>query len=157
MRRQGKDDDQVEVKAAGGGLPQNIWETISAFANTEGGFLLLGLDESLGFAPAEGFSPDKILNQLRAGMGDGPTENPKVQPVPNFQVRQDEVDEAPVVLVEIEPLRHDDPHRKPPCFVVAQGILRGSYKRVGDADRHLNPYELYLLDLAARHRRSCSS
>lgn len=151
LRRQGKDDDQVEVKAAGGGLPKSIWETVSAFANTDGGVLLLGLDESQGFAPAEGFAPDRVLNQFRAGMGDAPTDQPKVQPVPNFRVRQYEIDAAPLVLIDIEPLRHDDPRRTPPCFVIAQGILRGSYKRVGDADKHLTPYELYLLDLAARH------
>ena len=48
MRAAGTDLHLVEVKAAAGGLPTDVVETLSAFANGGGGTLLLGLDEQAG-------------------------------------------------------------------------------------------------------------
>lgn len=64
LRRIGTDTPTVEVKAAGGGLPRSIGETVSAFANGSGGILLLGLSESDRFAPAEGFRAAAVRDAL---------------------------------------------------------------------------------------------
>ena len=60
LRRQGSDTRGIEAKAAHGGYPQNTAETMSAFANTPGGgVLVLGIDEARGFQVVGVYDPAK--------------------------------------------------------------------------------------------------
>lgn len=124
LRRQGRDDALVEAKAAGGGVPKSVWQTISAFANTDGGLIILGLDEQTEFSPAEGFDPQRILDALHSGLDDSHSADPKVLPIPPHDAQHADVDGAPVVTLRIGAL-HEVPGAVMPCFVSAQGIERG--------------------------------
>jgi len=64
--------DDFEVKEAADALPKNIWETVSAFSNTSGGWLVLGVKQIgkrfdiQGINNAEKIESD-LMNALRGG------------------------------------------------------------------------------------------
>lgn len=71
LRAQGTDDAEVEVKRSGQRLSSDIWESVSAFANTAGGIIILGLSEPEGFTAAKGFDLQANLDDFISGVGDG--------------------------------------------------------------------------------------
>ncbi|MDQ6524056.1 ATP-binding protein [Nocardioides sp. LHD-245] len=149
LRRQATDDAEVEVKACGGGLGANVWDTVSAFANTHGGYLLLGLDEADGFVPARGFNLDRVRDQFVEGIGDGGSDGRLAMP-PSYDLERHLVDGAPVLLISIA---ENDLGTKP-CYVRAKGVQGGSYKRVDDKDIKLSTTELFEMQRALTPQES---
>lgn len=141
----------IEVKSAAGGLPKDMWPTVSAFSNGDGGLIILGLDESRGFAAAEGFDPAAIREAVadgfrprRSGEGAGP-----VSPRPIGSVDVATVDGHQVVVADVEGL----PAAQKPSFVTNKGKEAGTYERVGDGDRRMSTYGVFLLSTNAEQPR----
>lgn len=132
LRRLGLEPTDVEVKAAGGGLPSSVPETISAFANGSGGTLLLGIDEEAGFRSVQGFQPSRIRDALADACAN------KVEPPCRAPIQVEEFEGAVLLRLDISEL---DPVEKP-CFVQSRGHYGGSFIRGGDGDRRLNHYEV---------------
>jgi ATP-dependent DNA helicase RecG len=63
-RLQEKEALDLEFKSAKGGLPKAIWPTISAFANTQGGWIVLGVDEQQNPPVIGVTNPDRMLQNL---------------------------------------------------------------------------------------------
>ena len=65
-----KENNRLEAKKAQGGLPHGIWETYSAFANTFGGYILLGVienaDKSFSSVPLP--SPERLVADFWNGI-----------------------------------------------------------------------------------------
>jgi ATP-dependent DNA helicase RecG len=71
LRRARTDTLRVEAKRAERELPRRLWETLSAFANTRGGgLLILGLDQEAGFAAAGVQDPGKVMQDLASVCGE---------------------------------------------------------------------------------------
>lgn len=132
MRRIGAELTDVEVKAAVGGLPATVPETVSAFANGSGGTLLLGLNEENGFRLAPGFDPKAIRDALAGACAD------KLEPPLRAPIEVEEFEGGSIVRLDVAEL---DPVEKP-SFVKARGAYGGSFVRGGDGDRRLTHYEV---------------
>lgn len=143
LRRIGRDDAHSEVKECAHGLSKDVWESVSAFANTEGGELILGLSERDGFVPVTDFAIDRVCDQFVSGIGDGGVPG-LLTNAPTYQVRRVEVDDSVVLVVRIDELEAS----QKPCYITARGIQGGSFKRLDDKDVRLTPNELYALQSA---------
>jgi len=144
LRALGRDDEQVEAKSCGPRLSTDVWESVSAFANTEGGILLLGLDEREGFAPVRGFDLDRTLSQFVEGIGDGGIAGAKLTNPPRYRASTALVDGSAVLAVEIS----ENPIGTKPCFISARSMNGGAFKRVGDKDIRLSSTEIFEMQMA---------
>lgn len=56
---------KLEFKKAADALPKSVWETYSSFANTDGGQIILGIDERKGkFIPVGVSYPEKVIKEF---------------------------------------------------------------------------------------------
>lgn len=85
LRAQHNDDADYEAKSCATTLSKRVWESVSAFANTDGGTLLLGVDENENFTVPPQFDADKTINQFVDGMGDGSKDGAKVVSPPRIR------------------------------------------------------------------------
>lgn len=139
LRAQHNDDADYEAKSCTTTLSKSVWESVSAFANTDGGTLLLGVDENKNFTVPPQFDADKTINQFVDGMGDGSKDGAKVVSPPPYSIHRDTLDGAQMVSVQV----HENDAAHKPCYVKSKSVSTGSYKRQDDKDILLSPTELF--------------
>jgi len=128
LRLAGGDTARIEVKSAGGGLPESVTPTLSALANLPGGgVLILGLDESEGFQPVGLDDP----NTLKQGLG---SQARAFTPPVRLDITDAQVDGKAVVIAEVAECDTADK----PCRVTSTGK---AYLRSHDGDYELSPLE----------------
>ena len=135
LRRAGTDLETIEAKSASRALPKTVVETLSAFSNTRGGLLLLGVDEARGFAPVEGIDAVKLAADLASAA--------EAQMEPPLSPRIDIVAHggSAAVIAQIDALEAS----RRPCYVGVRGLSRGVFRRTHDGDRRLTTYEVHVL------------
>lgn len=137
------EEQTVEVKTAARGCPERLYDTFSAFSNQDdGGVLVFGLDERQDFAKVGVYDAQDLQKKL---MEVGEEMTPVVRPVLSV------FDENGLVFVTAEIPPTDLTDR--PCFKTAKGRLKGSYVRVGDADKPMTEYEVYSYEAYRRKYR----
>lgn len=98
IRLGGIEWDDFEAKTAKSELPKNIWETVSAFANTIGGWIVLGVVQKGQTMIVEGVdNPEKIEQDFSTVLRSGQKFN---QPL-IFKVRKIDVDSKTVIAFYI--------------------------------------------------------
>lgn len=126
----------VEAKRAAREMPSDLPETLSAFANTsEGGVVLLGIDEASGFSITGVQDVERVSSRLAQACRD------ELEPPISPMLASDEVDGKAVVVIEVPEL---PPHQKP-CFIKSRGLVNGAFLRIGGTNRKLTAYETAVL------------
>ncbi|MFC5369589.1 ATP-binding protein [Arcanobacterium bovis] len=136
LRAHKTDNLRVEAKAAVGGVPKKLSRTISAFSNTAGGLILLGLDENAGFIPAENFDAKRIADGLSRMCADDLT------PPIRAQIEIVLFEDSEIVVAIIDEL----PAYDKPAWITTAGKYASSYVRGHDGDRALTNYEIDRLE-----------
>lgn len=135
LRALGSDDCDVEAKRAENTLPKSVRETLSAFANTHGGTLILGLDESASFRATGVRDAAKISADLASLC------SAEMEPPLRPKIKTHRFDDVDLVVAEIPELERV----RKPCYYAGAGMINGSFARVGDGDRRLSNYEVHLM------------
>lgn len=131
----------IEVKAAQGGCPKRLYDTLSSFSNQDGGgILLFGIDEKQSFIPVGVYDLQDLQKKVTEQC------NQMVPPV-RAVFTLAEIDGFPICSAEIPSL--DLVER--PCYYSGTGRIKGSYIRVGDADLPMTDYEIYTYEAFKCH------
>ena len=131
----------IEVKAAQGGCPKRLYDTLSSFSNQDGGgILLFGIDEKQSFIPVGVYDLQDLQKKVTEQC------NQMVPPV-RAVFTLAEIDGFPICSAEIPSL--DLVER--PCYYSGTGRIKGSYIRVGDADLPMTDYEIYTYEAFKYH------
>lgn len=128
------ENNRIEAKKAAGGFPNSLWETYSAFANTVGGLILLGVEESrdkklkvTGVPDAAGY-----MATLWATVNDPGKVSANI--LSDEDVAVHTIDGKEVLVVAVP--RAD--RRQRPVYI-GDSPFNGAYRRDGEGDYHCSP------------------
>ena len=124
------ENDELEFKGAKGGFPGSFWETYSAFANTNGGIIILGIKEKQDGLKSDNLTHedvDKLQKDLWAGLGNRNTINLNL--LNNDDVKPLKVEDSYVLIVMVPRASRD---QRP--VHVGHDPYSGTYRRGYEGD-----------------------
>ena len=132
-----RENNRIEAKKALGGLPHSIWETYSAFANTFGGIILLGVEEHKDktLHAIDLPYPEKLINEFWDIVNNPNKVNVNI--LTNNHVRIEEINGCRIVIIEVPRAQR---YYKP--VYVDGNPVTGTYRRNGEGDYHCTEEEL---------------
>lgn len=124
-----QENNRLEAKQAVGGFPHSLWETYSAFANTLGGLILLGVEE----LPDKSFHAVHLPNpQALVEIFWQQVNNPQIASINLLQPEQVQIVQTggeSVVLIEVPRAAQ---WQRP--VYVGGDMYQGTYRRTGEGD-----------------------
>ena len=141
-----RENNRIEAKKALGGLPKSIWETYSAFANTLGGIILLGVIETADktFDSVDLSDPDGLIREFWHIIND--PMKVSVNILAEKDVYVEEVGGDHIVVIKVPCA---DRAYKP---VYVDNDTRNTYRRNGEGDYRCTyeEYQAIVRDAAVR-------
>ena len=141
-----RENNQIEAKQALGGLPESIWETYSAFANADGGIILLGVEElpDKTLHAMDLLDPQWLIDDFHAVLNDPVQVSVNILTDEDIQIHA--VDGKHSIAITV-------PKADARCRPVYVGgdVIRGTYRRNGEGDYRCSPEEIEAM-LAERER-----
>ncbi|MCL2089133.1 MAG: putative DNA binding domain-containing protein [Oscillospiraceae bacterium] len=123
-----REDNRLEAKKSEGGLPQSMWQTYSAFANTDGGIILLGVvenpDKTLNIIGIK--NPEKLVTDFWNTVNNPSKVNLNIVKDKNVQIIEHE--NKKIIAIEIPRAERTD---KP---IYLKNDIWNAYRRNGDGD-----------------------
>lgn len=132
-----KESNRLEAKKATGGLPKSIWETYSAFANTNGGIILLGVEENeKHFLHPVGLpNPDWLIREFWEIISD--PDKVSVNILSKRNVRMEEVDRKKIIVIEVPAAGVS----VRPVYIT-KDPYSGTFRRIGEGDYKCSEVEV---------------
>ena len=126
-----REDNCLEVKKATNGLPHSIWETYSAFANSEGGLIVLGIEEDKNHQlHITGVNnPDELVRDFWNTINNPQKISLNILTDKMVSVRT--VEDKQIVVIEIPRAERE----MRPVYVGTDPV-RGTYRRNNEGDFH---------------------
>lgn len=124
-----RENNRIEAKKALGGLPKSIWETYSAFANTIGGYILLGVEEykDKSLHTVDLPNPENLVNEFWDIINNRRKVSVNILSCEDVSI--EEVDGNHIIVIHVpRARRHDKP------VYIDGNPLTGSYRRSGEGD-----------------------
>ncbi len=141
-----RENNRLEAKRALGGLPKSIWETYSAFANTLGGIILLGVEEHSDHSlhPIDLPEPESLIREFRTLLNDPNKVSANVLSPDDIAI--EDANGKNIIVVRVP--RAERSER--PVFI--DGNPLNSYRRSGEGDYRCEKEEIdtMLRDASAR-------
>ena len=134
-----RENNRIEAKKALGGLPKSIWETYSAFANTNGGIILLGVEEreDKSLHPVNLPNPDKLVKEFWDIINN--QEKVSVNILSNKDVKFENVNGNDIIVINVpRGQRFDKP-------IYLDGNPINTYRRNGEGDYKCTKEEIYAM------------
>lgn len=135
MQKFQTETDRLEAKRAEVDFPKKCYDTISAFANKNGGIIIFGINENNNFLEQDVYDINDLQKQITALCTN--SMEPKLRPefLPIIY------NNKKLLAVKINEI----PQNKKPCYYKNAGMNKGSYIRIGDSDEQMTEYEIYSL------------
>lgn len=125
------ENNRIEAKKALGGLPKSIWETYSAFANTLGGIIILGVIENSdkSFSAIDLPDPQSLIKEFWQLINNPHKVSANILEDKDVYIQK--INGAHIVVIEIPRA----PSKDLPVYIENDPI-RGTYIREGESDIH---------------------